>query len=224
MTEERVEGGPASIADAKPRLRGVSHQIAFFFALAGAAALIIAAPDAKSRIAMSIYGLTLCAMFGTSAAYHRGRWSPSTSALLRRLDHSMIFAFVAGSYTPFAVIVLDETVGTAMLVVAWVGALAGIALSLGWIDAPRWVTAGAYVALGWASVIGLPQLLDRSGAGAVALLGAGGLLYTLGAVVYARKSPDPSPHHFGFHEIFHLFVVAAAITHYVAIEVYALPD
>lgn len=221
MAESAIHPGPL---ETKPRLRGVSHLIAFICALIAGGVLVSVASTTESRIALSIYVITLCAMFGTSALYHRGNWSPGTTALLRRLDHSMIFAFVAGSFTPFAVIVLDDTVGVVMLSVAWGGALAGIALSLGWIDAPRWVTAAAYVALGWASVIGLPQLLDRSGVVAVALLGAGGVLYTLGAVVYARKSPDPAPAVFGYHEVFHLFVVAAAVVHYVAIVLYALPD
>lgn len=213
--------GPVEV---KPRFRGVSHQIAFFCAVIAGGVLVVIAPTAESRIALGIYAISLCGMFGTSALYHRGTWSMETAAFLRGLDHSMIFAFIAGSFTPFAVIVLDDTVGVVMLAVAWGGALGGIALSLGWIEAPRWVTAGAYLALGWASVIGLPQLLDRSGVVAVTMLGAGGVLYSLGAVVYARKSPDPEPLLFGFHEIFHLFVVAAAVVHYIAIVLYALPD
>jgi hemolysin III len=211
------------LAFEKPRLRGVSHEIAFFVALAAGALLVVLAPTAASRVAVSVYAVSLCAMFGASALYHRGNWAPRPRLWLRRLDHAMIFVLVAGTYTPFALLVLDDRLGTVLLAVAWGGALAGVALSVAWIDSPRWMTAGAYVALGWASLIGMPQLLHRAGAGAIALLGVGGVLYSLGAVVYARRRPDPVPDVFGFHEVFHLLVIGAAIAHYVAVAVYAMP-
>ena len=164
----------------KPRLRGVSHQYAFYVALAAGAALVVLARGGEARVAALVYGLSLCAMFGASALYHRIDWSPRPRAWLRRLDHSMIFVLVAGTYTPFALLVLAPALGWTVLGVVWGGALAGVVVSLVWIDAPRWLTAVLYVALGWASIVMMPQLWDRAGVLAVALLATGGLLYTRG--------------------------------------------
>jgi hemolysin III len=206
----------------KPRLRGVSHQYAFFVALAAGAALVVLARGGEARAAVAVYALSLSAMFGASALYHRIDWQPRPRAWLRRLDHSMIFVLVAGTYTPFAVLVLAPALGWTLLGVVWGGALAGIALSLLWVDAPRWLSAAVYVALGWVAVVGLPQLWDRAGAMAVALLATGGVLYTVGAIVYARRRPDPSPRVFGYHEVFHVLVIAAAAVHFAAVAVYAV--
>ena len=209
----------------KPRLRGVSHQYAFYVALAAAAALVVLARGARggeARVAALVYGLSLSAMFGASALYHRIDWSPGPHAWLRRLDHSMIFVLVAGTYTPFAVLVLAPALGWTVLAVVWGGALAGVVISLLWIDAPRWLTALLYVALGWVSIVVMPQLWDRAGVLAVALLATGGLLYTAGAVVYARRRPDPVPRVFGYHEVFHVLVIAAAAVHFAAVAVYAI--
>jgi hemolysin III len=161
-------------------------------------------------------------MFGASALYHRIDWSPRPRAWLRRLDHSMIFVLVAGTYTPFALLVVAPALGWALLVVVWAGALAGVLISLVWIDAPRWLTAILYVALGWASIVMMPQLWDRAGPLAVAMLAAGGLLYTVGAVVYARRRPDPVPRVFGYHELFHALVIAAAAVHFAAVAAFAV--
>jgi hemolysin III len=207
----------------KPRLRGVSHQYAFYVALAAAAALVVLARGGEARVAALVYGLSLSAMFGASALYHRIDWPPGPRAWLRRLDHSMIFVLVAGSYTPFAVLVLAPALGWTLLGVVWGGALAGIALSLLWVDAPRWLSAAVYVALGWVAIIGLPQLWQRAGAMAVALLATGGVLYTVGAVVYALRRPDPWPRVFGFHEVFHALVIAAAAMHFVAMAGWIIP-
>jgi hemolysin III len=206
----------------KPRLRGVSHQYAFFVALAAGAALVVFARGGEARVAVAVYALSLCAMFGASALYHRIDWQPRPRAWLRRLDHSMIFVLVAGTYTPFAVLVLAPALGWALLGVVWGGAVAGVVLSLLWVDAPRWLSAALYVALGWVAVVGLPQLWDRAGAMAVALLATGGVLYTVGAVVYARRRPDPAPRVFGYHEVFHVLVIAAAAVHFAAIAAYAV--
>jgi hemolysin III len=211
-------------AGVKPRLRGVSHQWAFFAALVAGAALIVFAPGGTARAAAGVYALGLCAMFGASALYHRIDWPPRPRKWMRRLDHSMIFVLVAGTYTPFAALVLGEPLGTVILIVVWTGALGGVVLTLAWVDAPRWVTASVYIALGWVAVAAFPQLLDRAGVVAVVLLGAGGVLYTLGAVVYARKRPDPSPAVFGYHEVFHVLVIAAAVLQYVAVARYAVLD
>jgi hemolysin III len=201
----------------KPRLRGVSHQYAFFVALAAGAALVVLARGGEARAAVAVYALSLCAMFGASALYHRIDWSPRPRAWLRRLDHSMIYVLVAGTYTPFALLVLAPALGWTILAIVWAGALIGVVLSLAWIDKPRWLTAALYVALGWVAVVVMPQLWDRAGVMAVALLATGGVLYTLGAVVYARRRPDPAPRVFGYHEVFHVLVIAAAAVQFAAV-------
>jgi len=201
----------------KPRLRGVSHQYAFFVAIAAGVALVALAQGLQARVAVAVYALSLSAMFGASALYHRVDWAPRPRAWLRRLDHSMIYVLVAGTYTPFALLVLAPALGWTVLGIVWAGALAGIVLSLVWIDAPRWLSAVLYVVLGWVSVVVVPQLWDRAGVMAVALLATGGVLYTIGAVVYARGRPDPAPRVFGYHEVFHVFVIVAATAHFAAV-------
>ena len=199
-----------------PSLRGVSHFWAVWFAAAGATILVVMAATTSARVSAAIYGIGLIALFGGSALYHRWRWNPRWRPLLRRIDHSTIFIFIAASYTPVGVLILEGTVQIVVLVAVWVGAVGGVVFSLAWIDAPRSLQAALYVGLGWVAVIGLPQIVDRLGAAPIALLGAGGVLYTLGAVVYARQRPDPWPRVFGFHEIFHAFVIAAAVCHFIA--------
>lgn len=200
-----------------PILRGVSHFWAVWLAAAGAVVLVVFAADATARVAAAIYGAGLIALFGGSALYHRWRWDPRWRPLLRRVDHSTIFVFIAASFTPVGMIVLDGTLQTVLLVTMWVGALAGVTFSLAWIDAPRWLQAGLYLALGWVAVIATPQIAERLSPAPVVLIAAGGVLYSLGAVVYARRRPDPWPRTFGFHEIFHAFVIAAAVCHFTAI-------
>ncbi|MCW2999699.1 MAG: channel protein hemolysin family [Solirubrobacterales bacterium] len=208
----------------KPSLRGVSHQIAFFVALGLGAALVISAPAGKAKTTALIYSLGVCGLFGVSALYHRRTWATARArAWMRRLDHSMIFIFIAATYTPVAVLAMTGTLGTAILAVVWGGALAGTTLSLAWPSAPKWLSAIVYIALGWVAVAAMPQLWDRLGPWSVLGLAAGGVLYTMGAVVYARGKPDPRPAVFGYHEIFHAFVVVAAATHYVVIAFAVLP-
>ena len=207
----------------KPRLRGVSHQWAFFVSLLTGAALVIAAPAGRATFAAAVYAVSVAALFGTSALYHRITWKPTARRWMRRLDHSMIFVLIAGTYTPFALLVLHGTLSRVVLVAVWGGALLGIVLKLVWIDAPKWLIATVYLALGWVGIVTIPQLVSRAGIGAVTLLMVGGLLYTAGAVIYALRRPDPSPKVFGYHEIFHLLVIAAAAVHYAAIVAYALP-
>jgi hemolysin III len=206
-----------------PLLRGVSHAWAFWFALAGATTLILLAPSATAVTAAAVYGGGLCALFAGSALYHRWRWDPRWRPLLRRVDHSTIFVFIAASYTPVALLVLDGPLRWIVLGIAWVGAIAGVFFSLAWIDAPRWLTAGTYLALGWVAVITIPQLGDRLGAAPLALIATGGALYTVGAVVYALRRPNPWPRVFGFHEIFHAFVIAAAVCHFAAMAGWVVP-
>jgi hemolysin III len=208
---------------ARPRLRGVSHQIAFFVSLVSGAVLVAVAPDASSRVEVAIYACSLSGLLGVSALLHRRDWPPRTRQNLRRLDHSMIFVLIAGTYTPIAGIVLTGGLRTAVLVTVWVGALAGVILTVAWIGAPKWATALPYVALGWVAVVAAPELIDGLGAGGFSLLVLGGALYTAGAIVYAAKRPDPFPTVFGYHEVFHALVIAAAISHYAVIAGYALP-
>ncbi len=208
----------------KPRLRGVSHQIAFFVALVLGTVLVLTAPDGRATATAAIYGAGVCGLFGISALYHRRTWASERSrAWMRRLDHSMIFVFIAATYTPIAVLSLDGTLGTMILIVVWAGALAGVTLSLAWPGAPKWLTALVYVALGWVAVAAMPQLWDALGPWSVVGLAGGGVLYTLGAVVYARGRPDPRPATFGYHEIFHAFVVVAAAVHFAVIAFAVLP-
>jgi hemolysin III len=212
------------MATVKPRLRGVVHEYAFFVALIAGTALLILAPSAKARLATAIYVLGLAGLLGTSALYHRVTWRrPNVRRWLRRLDHSMIFLLIAGTYTPFALLVLSQPLGTVVLVLIWSGAAGGIVLSVLWPDAPRPVSAAIYISLGWVAVIATPQLFDRLGALGIAMIVAGGLLYSLGAIVYARRRPDPVPIVFGYHEVFHVLVVAAAALHFAVIAFLVLP-
>jgi hemolysin III len=208
----------------KPRLRGVSHQWAFFVSCAIGAALVIAAPAGTPRLAATIYAVSVSALFGVSALYHRITWA-STAARrwMRRLDHSAIFVLIAGTYTPFALLVLDGAIATVILVVVWAGALGGTLLKLVWIDAPKLLTAIVYVALGWVAVAAFPDLIDELGVTGTALVVAGGFLYTAGALVYAFRRPDPVPTVFGYHEVFHALVIVAAALQYAVVAFYVLP-
>jgi hemolysin III len=212
---------PAPVS--RPRFRGVVHQWSFFVALAAGVALVIWAPAGAATAACAVYAVALAGLLGTSALYHRVTWRPPVRAWVRRLDHSMIFVLIAGTYTPFAVLVLQEPLREVVLAGVWGGALAGIAFTFLWTDAPKWLSAATYVALGWFSIIAIPQITERAGAGALVLLGAGGVAYTAGAVIYARRRPDPRPASFGYHEIFHVLVVVAALAHFVAVAAFAVP-
>jgi hemolysin III len=212
-----------SKAPLKPRLRGVSHQYAFFVAVVLGALLVLRARGAGGTIATGIYACGICGLFGVSALYHRVTWSPRARAWMRRLDHSMIFVFIAASYTPVAVLVLDDRLATIVLAVVWGGALAGVILKLVWITAPRWLSALLYVALGWVAVTTIPTMWSTLGWLAVGGFGLGGLLYTAGAIVYALRRPDPWPRVFGYHEIFHALVIAAAALHFAAIALAIVP-
>jgi hemolysin III len=206
----------------KPRLRGWIHRFASFVALPAAILLVVLAPTARARIACAIYGLTLAGLFTISSMYHIGNWTDSQRSWWRRADHSMIFLLIAGTYTPFALLVLDGALATAILVAVWGGALAGIVLNLVWIDAPKWLTAVVYVALGWVAVIAFPGLFDNLGVTPTMLIALGGVLYTIGAVVYAVGKPDPVPAVFGYHEVFHALVIAAAAVQYGVVAFYVL--
>jgi hemolysin III len=185
--------------------------------------LVLVAPTRRATTAAAIYAASVSGLFGASALYHRVTWRPATRRWMRRLDHSMIFVLIAGTYTPFGLLILHGTLAHVVLAVVWGGALAGVVLKLAWVDAPKWLMAAIYLALGWVAAAIMPQLLSSEGVGAVVLLATGGVLYSIGAVIYALRRPDPSPRVFGYHEIFHVLVIAAAAVHYAAIAGYALP-
>jgi hemolysin III len=208
----------------KPRLRGVSHQWAFCAAVLAGVALVAEAPDGRSTFAAAVYAASVAALFGSSALYHRITWvSKAARQWMRRLDHSMIFVLIAGTYTPIALLDLKGTLATVILAVVWVGALAGAVLKLAWVDSPKWFTALVYVSLGWVAVAVTPQLVSAIGVGALILIGVGGVLYTAGACIYALQRPDPVPAVFGYHELFHALVIAAAALHYFVIAFWVVP-
>jgi hemolysin III len=208
----------------KPRLRGVLHQWAFFVAIAAGGAILVAAPAGRAKLAIAVYVLSVVGLFGVSAVYHRVNWvSGAARRWMRRLDHSMIFFLIAGTYTPFALLVLDGTLATAILIAVWGGAAVGIVLNLAWVDAPKWVTAIVYVTLGWVAIAAFPEMFSKLGVVAITLVAVGGVLYTSGAVVYALRRPDPAPAVFGYHEVFHLLVIVAAALQFAAVAFYVLP-
>ena len=208
----------------KPRLRGVFHQWACAGAVPLGLVLVIVAGTARARIALTVYSVSLVALFGVSALYHRVNWRSLTARdWMRRLDHSMIFVLIAGSYTPFAVLVLHGPLAVAILIAVWAGAGLGVAFNLVWRTAPAWLRSALYVGLGWVAVAAVPQLGAAIGIGGLALLGLGGVLYTLGAVVYAARRPDPVPAVFGYHELFHILVIAAAALQYAVIAFWIVP-
>jgi hemolysin III len=198
----------------KPRLRGVSHQIAFFVALVAAGALVATAPSSRAAAASAIYGVTLATLFGVSALYHRPNWAPPQRQIMRRLDHSAIFLLIAGTYTPLFWL-LDPIPGHRPLWIVWIGAALGIGKSMLWPNAPKAITAALCLLLGWAVVGDVVRLAPAMGAAPVTLLVVGGVIYSLGAIVYARKKPDPVPLVFGYHEVFHALVIVAAVCHFV---------
>ena len=199
-----------------PRLRGVLHQYAFFVAVAAGALLVALGSGARERVAAGVFAAALATCFGVSALYHRLRWGPRARRWMRRLDHAGIYLLIAGTYTPFGLLAMDGAWRVSVLAVVWSGAALAIVLKLFWIDAPRWVTAAVAVALGWVGVVAVPELID-AGVGVLALVALGGVLYTAGAVVYARRKPDPAPAVFGFHELFHALSLAAAAAQYAAV-------
>lgn len=204
----------------KPRMRGWLHTYAFFVAVAGGIVLcsIAAARTGWSPLVSTlIYSLTVCGLFGTSGLYHRRVWSERGFQVMRRMDHSMIFIFIAGTYTPFCVLLLEPRPATIMLSLVWGGALGGVALKLIWPHAPRWVSAPLYLALGWVAVAMLPDILHAGGVTALVLLIVGGAIYSIGAVSYALRRPNPWPTVFGHHEFFHACTLVAAICHHIAI-------
>ena len=206
----------------RPRVRGVLHQYAFFASLVVGVLLVVGAEDGIPRLSAFVFAASVAAMLGVSALYHRVVWPPAPRRWIRRLDHAAIFLLIAGTYTPFGLVALDGSWRVTVLAIAWTGALAAIVLKVAWIDAPRWVAALVAVCLGWVGVVALPEVHDSVGLTPLMLLGVGGLLYSAGAIIYALRRPDPAPSIFGYHELFHALVVAAAACQYVAVALFVL--
>jgi hemolysin III len=206
----------------RPRFRGVLHQYAFFASIVVGTLLVAAADGGTPRLAAFVFAASVAAMLGISALYHRIVWPPAPRRWIRRLDHAAIFLLIAGTYTPFGLVALDGGWRVTVLAIAWIGALGAIVLKVAWIDAPRWVAALAAVCLGWVGVVALPEVHDAAGLTPLMLLGVGGVLYSAGAIIYALRRPDPSPSIFGYHELFHLLVVAAAACQYAAVALFVL--
>jgi hemolysin III len=205
--------------DTRPRMRGWLHFFAFFVSIAAGAVLIplAAVLGARAGFSVAVYCLTICGLFGVSALYHRRRWSPRSWKIMKRLDHSMIFLFIAGTYTPFALLAVDQPFGAWLLTGIWTAALAGVALKLVWPTAPRWLGTSIYIGLGWVAVFVMGDILRIGGVTVLVLLGVGGLLYTVGGIAYAAKRPNPVPGVFGYHEVFHAMTIVAALCHYIAV-------
>ena len=215
-----------AVAELKPRLRGWLHAYATAASIITGAVLVAVAAAVRGRPAVAttgVYAATVTLLFGTSALYHRLHWGPRGRAIMKRLDHSMIFVFIAGTYTPVAALTLPRSAALAVLAVVWTGALFGVVLQTAWPHAPGWLAVPCYIAVGWVAVFVFPDLLRNGGIPAFVLIAAGGIVYTLGALVYARKRPDPWPGTFGFHEVFHACTLVGAALFAVVIAAIALP-
>lgn len=203
----------------KPHLRGWLHAGTFPVAVVAGTVLVVLAEGTRETVANAVFALSAALLFGVSAIYHRGTWSPRTEKLLKRLDHSNIFLIIAGTYTPFSVILLGDRGGTTLLWIVWGAALGGIAFRVLWVGAPRWLYTPVYVGLGWVAVFYVRDIFDTGGAAVVTLLAIGGILYSLGGLVYGIKRPNPSPRWFGFHEVFHALTLGAFAVHYAAVSI-----
>jgi hemolysin III len=223
--DEVVDRAQDKLAEVKPKLRGWLHLGTAPLTLAAGIVLIVLSPTPTTRVGSALFVATALVLFTVSAIYHRGTWSPRTWNFLRRFDHSNIFLLIAGTYTPFALIFLEGSARTLLLSIVWTGAVLGVVFRVFWTDAPRWLYVPIYIALGWAAVFFIPQFVAGARAfdpaiaiAVLALVAAGGILYTLGGVVYGLKRPNPFPRWFGFHEVFHTFTVLAFATHYVGVS------
>jgi hemolysin III len=218
--EDKLEEGLDSVkAIIKPKLRGWLHAGTFPLSLLLGAILVLLAPSEKARVSSAIFAVTASLLFGVSALYHRGTWSPHTSRWLKRLDHANIFLIIAGTYTPFSVLLLPSGPARTLLWIVWTGALLGVAFRVLWVGAPRWLYVPVYIALGWVAVVYIPAFWSGGGITVFTLVVVGGAFYTIGAVIYGLRRPNPSPRWFGFHEVFHAFTVLAFIAHYIGISI-----
>jgi hemolysin III len=207
----------------RPLLRGWLHLVAAVVALVAAPFVVAKAPTDGAAAALAIYMTSIVALFGVSAAFHRVRWAPAARRRMRRADHATIFIAIAGTNTAVAGLALRGWAQVLILALVWGGAVVGISVRQLWLDAPKWAVAVPYVVVGWCALVVAPQLLHALGGAGFGLLAAGGAFYTVGALVYARRKPDPVPGVFGYHEVFHACTVVGATLHFVVIVLYALP-
>src|SRR2546426_8728029 len=206
----------------KPKLRGVLHQGAFFIAVALAPLLIVGADGGRPRLGAAVFAGSVAACFGASALYHRVTWTPRVRLWMRRIDHAGVYLLISGTYTPVSMLVLRGAWRPVVQTIVWVGAFAAIVLKFVWVAAPKWLAAAIGMALGWMAVVALPQLIERLRPAAVILLVIGGLAYSAGAVIYARRRPDPAPAVFGYHELFHALTIVGVACQYVAIAFFVV--
>jgi hemolysin III len=218
-----VEDGRERLRDGvdflKPRLRGWLHAVTFPLALAAGVVLVVLSPTVQTKIGSGIFAVSAMLLFGCSAVFHRGTWSPRVYDVLRRLDHANIFLLIAGTYTPFALLLLEGDSQRLLLMLVWLAALAGVAFRVLWLGAPRWSYVPVYIAMGWAAVFWLEDFASSAGVAVLALIVSGGLLYSAGGLVYGLKRPNPLPRWFGFHEVFHSLTVVAFVLHYVGVSI-----
>jgi hemolysin III len=213
--------GPEQVL-VRPLLRGVFHQIAFSVSLVVGTLLIVGADGTRRQVAATVFAAAVAACFGASALYHRITWTPRLRLWMRRVDHAGVYFLIAGTYTPICLLVLTGAWRWTILAIIWAGAGAAALLKFVWVGAPKWLAAAIGITLGWAGVVALPQLVTRLDPAAFALLGAGGIVYTAGAIVYARRRPDPVPAVFGYHELFHVLTLVAVSCQYVAIAFFVI--
>jgi hemolysin III len=222
---ERLEHGLDVVRQSvHPRLRGWLHTATFPLSVVAGIVLVSLSSSPRARASTAVFAVTTSLLFGISALYHRGRWSGRAHATLKRLDHATIFLIIAGTYTPFSVLLLPPGTARTLLWIVWTGAVAGVAFRVLWVGAPRWLYVPVYLALGWVAVVFLPSFLRGGGIAVFVLVVIGGGLYTVGALVYALRRPNPSPRWFGFHEVFHALTVAAFAAHYVGLSLAAYGD
>jgi len=213
------------ISSQRPLLRGVSHVLAAIVATTlGTPALLLIADSPRAYVGAAIFGASLILLYSTSAAYHRIHWTPLFRAIISRMDHSMVLVLIGGTFTPFCLVVLSTAWGITMLSVIWGIAGVGVLVNMAWPATPRWLRVGFYVILGWLGLIPAPELATRLAAAPLALLVFGGVLYTIAGLIYALGKPNPFPRVFGHLEVFHLFVIAGSVLHYVTIAIYVLPS
>jgi hemolysin III len=213
---------PLTQEPVKPALRGVLHQLGFVLALAVAPLVIVGAHGTRRTLAAAVFALSVVVCLGTSALYHRVTWSPPARLWMRRADHAGVYLLIAGTYTPVSLFALNGAWRPAMLAVGWGGAMGAIAVKFAWVAAPRWLAAAIGICLGWVAIAALPQLIAHLEPTPIGLLIAGGLAYTAGAVVYARRRPNPHPTVFGYHEVFHALTIVAVACQYIAIAVFVV--
>jgi hemolysin III len=218
LTERIGEQVRETLDEVKPHLRGWMHAASAPLTLAAGVVLVVLSPTASSRIGSAVFASSALVLFTVSGIYHRGTWSPRVWRFLRRFDHANIFLLIAGSYTPFTLLLLHGTERVVLLGVVWTGAVLGVLFRVFWTDAPRWLYVPIYMALGWAAVFYFGDFVQNASTAVLVLIAAGGLLYTLGGVVYGVRRPNPSPRWFGFHEVFHTLTILAFVTHYVGVS------